>query len=157
MATLYEGVNEVRLLGKVCFTPKLKESHGHKLLRTVLVVNENKGIFGDSQRLKTYHPITMLDDLAREMNGNLERGMLVYLIGRLNHYFLHETKRMSDVLVQKVHIVAKKNPEDAEAAEGAENREPFKEVDEEWLEQFDNVVPISKYRFYINEDPDMPF
>ena len=148
---LYEGVNEVRLLGKVCFTPTLKEAHGHKFLRTVLVVSEDRDIYGESRRLKTYHPITMLGDLAVEMDGDLKQGMLVYLIGRLNHYFLHEAKRMTDILVQKVHIVAKENPEDAE------DREPFKEVDEEWLEQFDNVVPISKYRFYLNEDPDMPF
>jgi single-stranded DNA-binding protein len=148
---LYEGVNEVRLLGKVCFTPKLKQAHNYKFLRTILVVKEDRGIFGESKRLKTYHPITMLNDLAEEMNGQLERGMLVYLIGRLNHYFLEETKRMTDVLVQKVHIVSKNNPEDEE------EREPFKEVDEEWLEEFDNVVPIFKYRFYINEDPDVPF
>jgi single-stranded DNA-binding protein len=116
-----------------------------------LVVSEDRGIFGESKKLKTYHPVTMLNDLAEEMDGNLERGMLVYLIGRLNHYFIEETKRMTDVLVQKVHIVAKNNPEDEE------EREPFKEVDEEWLEEFDNVVPIFKYRFYINEDPDVPF
>lgn len=151
MPNLYEGVNEVRLLGKVCFTPKLKEAHGYKFLRTILVVNENNNIYGQSKRIKTYHPVTLLNKLAEQWDGELNRGMLVYLVGRLNHYFLQETKRMTDVLVEKIHIVAIENPEDVE------ERESFKEVDEKWLEEFDNVVPISKYMFYVVDDPEIPF
>jgi len=149
---LYDGVNEVRLLGKICFTPSLKEMHGHKVLRTILVVKENVNVWGQREMLKTYHPVTILGPTAQFMNGKLERGMLVYMYGRLNHYFLEEEKRMSDVLVHKVSIVAKENPEDVEP-----QRKPVKEIGEEWLEKFDNVIPISKYRFWINEDPDVPF
>lgn len=154
MAMMYEGVNEVRLLGKICYIPSLKEAHGHKYLRTVVVVKENQSIYGEPSRIKTYHPIMLLDDFAQRMHKNLKVGMLVFVRGRLNHYYQSDTHRMSDVLVNPggISIIAKENPEDVE-----DKREPIREVDEEWLEQYDNVVPITKYRFYINEDPDMPF
>lgn len=152
MAMMYEGVNEVRLVGKICYIPTLKEAHGHKYLRTLVVVKENQGVYGEPKKIKTYHPLMFLDDFAQKMKPNLKVGMLVYVYGRLNHYYVNENFRMSDVIVQKISILAKENPEDVEG-----KREPINKIDEEWLEQYDNVVPISKYRFWYNDDPDMPF
>lgn len=153
MAMMYDGVNEVRLLGRILFEPKLKDAYGHKYLRTVLVVKENQTAHGKHRRITTYHPLTMLDDVAQLMNGKLTRGIFVYVYGRLNHYYQSDAVRMSDVVASKISIIAKKSPEEAEE----DLRYSDKEIDEEFIEQYDNVVPISKFRLKVNEDPEMPF
>jgi single stranded DNA-binding protein len=170
-----DGVNQVRLMGRVYDRPIARKAKGQQLIKAVLEVDEPKFEDGQWTKRTSYHTVSLFGTIARVFDKKLDHGVFVYVEGRLHNFPYKDgegkqhlrTEVMASRIVITPHQEEEKQAEpeervepevEAESQPVQQSPEPPGELSDEDFEHMKKVVPLFPEKDEEVEDEDLlPF
>lgn len=167
-----DGLNQVRLMGRVYDRPIVRKAKGQTLIKAVLEVEEPKFEDGQWGKRTSYHTVSLFGGIAKVFDKKLDHGVFIYVEGRLHHFPYNDAEGKqhlrTEVMASRVIIprqeeekTVETEPEtepEPEPQPAQESPEPPDELSDEDFEHMKKVVPLFPEKDEEVEDEDLlPF